>query len=195
MIGILLAAGFSRRFGAADKLMQTLPNGRLMAVAAAANLIEAIPLTIAVLRPDNKELADLLENAGLKIMFCNTQETQMADSLSAAVRYSAQLDVSGDGFVIALADMPYIKPHTISAVARELKAGAAIVAPVFQGKRGHPVGFSAKYRHELEQLTGDEGARSILKRHADQIKLLECNDSGILTDIDTPEDLNVTLHT
>jgi len=195
MIGILLAAGFSRRFGAADKLMQTLPNGRLMAVAAAANLIEAIPLTIAVLRPDNKELADLLENAGLKIMFCNTQETQMADSLSAAVRYSAQLDVSGDGFVIALADMPYIKPHTISAVARELKAGAAIVAPVFQGKRGHPVGFSAKYRHELEQLTGDEGARSILKRHADQIKLLECNDSGILTDIDTPEDLNATLHT
>lgn len=195
MIGILLAAGFSRRFGAADKLMQTLPNGRLMAVAAAANLIEAIPLTIAVLRPDNKELADLLENAGLKIMFCNTQETQMADSLAAAVRYSAQLDVSGDGFVIALADMPYIKPHTISAVARELKAGAAIVAPVFQGKRGHPVGFSAKYRHELEQLTGDEGARSILKRHADQIKLLECNDSGILTDIDTPEDLNATLHT
>ena len=195
MIGILLAAGFSRRFGAADKLMQTLPNGRLMAVAAAANLIEAIPLTIAVLRPDNKELADLLENAGLKIMFCNTQETQMADSLAAAVRYSAQLDVSGDGFVIALADMPYIKPHTISAVARELKTGAAIVAPVFQGKRGHPVGFSAKYRHELEQLTGDEGARSILKRHADQIKLLECNDSGILTDIDTPEDLNATLHT
>jgi molybdenum cofactor cytidylyltransferase len=63
------------------------------------------------------------------------------------------------------------------------------VAPAYQGKRGHPVGFSAKFRSELEQLAGDEGARSILKRHADQIKLLECNDPGILADIDTPEDL------
>lgn len=66
MIGILLAAGFSRRFGIADKLLQILPDGRPMAVAAAENLIKAIPLTIAVLRPDNKGLAELLENTGLK---------------------------------------------------------------------------------------------------------------------------------
>lgn len=193
MIGILLAAGFSRRFGAADKLLQTLPDGRLMAVAAAENLIKAIPLVIAVLRPDNKELADLLENAGLKIVFCDSQ--QMADSLSAAVHYSAQFNEPSAGFVIALADMPYIKPHTIKAIAHELNAGAAIVAPAYRNQRGHPVGFCAKFRNELEQLTGDEGARAILKRHADQIKLLECNDPGILTDIDTPQDLNTKPHT
>lgn len=189
MIGILLAAGFSRRFGTSDKLLQTLDDGRPMALAAAENLIKAIPLTIAVLRPDNKALADLLKNAGLKIVFCDAKETEMADSLSAAVHYAAQFDESGVGFVIALADMPYIQPHTIKAIADELNAGAAIVAPAYQGKRGHPVGFSAKFRSELEQLAGDEGARSILKRHVDQIKLLECNDSGILADIDTPEDL------
>jgi molybdenum cofactor cytidylyltransferase len=189
MIGILLAAGFSRRFGAADKLLQILPDGRPLAVAAAESLIKAIPLTIAVLRPDNKELADLLENAGLKVVFCDAQKTDMADSLSAAVHYAAQLSESSVGLVIALADMPYIQPHTIKAIAHELNAGAAIVAPAYQGKRGHPVGFSAKFRSELEQLAGDEGARSILKRHADQIKLLECNDPGILADIDTPEDL------
>ena len=160
-----------------------------MALAAAGNLIKAIPLTIAVLRPDNKELADLLKNAGLKIVFCDAEETEMADSLSAAVHYATRFDESGVGFVIALADMPYIQSHTIKAIADELNAGAAIVAPAYQGKRGHPVGFSAKFRSELEQLAGDEGARSILKRHAYQIKLLECNDPGILADIDTPEDL------
>lgn len=195
MIGILLAAGFSRRFGADDKLLQTLSDGRPMAVAAAENMIKAIPLTIAVLRPDNKELAALLENAGLKIVFCDAQKTEMADSLSAAVRYAAQFDESRAGFVIALADMPYIKPDTIKAIAHELNAGASIAAPTYQNKRGHPVGFSAKFRHELEQLTGDEGARAILKRYADQIKLLECNDPGILADIDTPEDLNAKSHT
>jgi len=195
MIGILLAAGFSRRFGAADKLMQTLPDGRPIALAAAENLIKAIPLTIAVLRPDNKELAELLESAGLRVMFCNAEKTEMADSLSAAVHYAAQFNESSAGFVIALADMPYIKAHTIEAIAHELKLGAAIVAPTYQGKRGHPVGFSARFRNELEQLTGDEGARSILKCHADQIALLECNDPGVLADIDTPEDLKAKPHT
>lgn len=122
-------------------------------------------------------------------MFCDAQQTEMADSLSAAVRYAAQFNESGSGFVIALADMPYIKPHTIEAVAHALKAGTAIVAPTYQGKRGHPVGFSAKFQNELEQLTGDEGARAVLKRHADQIELLECNDPGIVADIDTPQDI------
>lgn len=193
MIGILLAAGFSRRFGAADKLLQILPDGRPIALAAAENLIKAIPLTIAVLRPENTALANLLENAGLKIVFCSSQETEMADSLSAAVRYSAQFSESSVGFVIALADMPYIKPDTIEAIAHATNAGAAIVAPVYQGKRGHPVGFCAKFRNELEQLTGDEGARAILKRHADHIELLECNDPGVLADIDTPQDLTTLL--
>jgi molybdenum cofactor cytidylyltransferase len=193
MIGILLAAGFSRRFGAADKLLQILPDGRPIALAAAENLIKAIPLTIAVLRPENTALANLLKNAGLKIVFCGTQETEMADSLSAAVHYSAQFSESSVGFVIALADMPYIKPDTIEAIVHALNSGAAIVAPVYQGKRGHPVGFCAKFRNQLEQLTGDEGARAILKRHADQIELLECNDPGVLADIDTPQDLTTLL--
>jgi molybdenum cofactor cytidylyltransferase len=193
MIGILLAAGFSRRFGTADKLLQVLADGRPMAVTAAENMIKAIPLTIAVVRPDNKALAGLLENAGLKVVFCDAQTTDMADSLSTAIRYAAKFSESSAGFVIALADMPYIKADTIKAIAHALDAGAAIVAPEYQGKRGHPVGFSARFRHELEQLTGDEGARTILKRYADQIKLLECNDPGVLADIDTLQDLKALL--
>lgn len=193
MIGILLAAGYSRRFGTGDKLLQILADGRPIAVTAAENMIKAIPLTIAVVRPNNKALAGLLESAGLKIVFCDTEQTEMAESLSAAIRYAARFSESSAGFVIALADMPYIKPDTIKAIADALDAGAAIVAPVYQGKRGHPVGFSAKFRHELEQLRGDEGARAILKRYAAQIKLLECDDRGVITDIDTLQDLKALL--
>ncbi|WP_047552217.1 nucleotidyltransferase family protein [Methylotenera sp. G11] len=195
MIGILLAAGFSRRFGSTDKLLHPLEDGRPIALVAAENLVTAIPLTIAVLRPDNQALAGLLERAGLKIVFCDPQQTGMADSLSYVVRYSSRFDESGTGFVVALADMPYISQQTIRAVAQELTAGAGIVAPICKGQRGHPVGFSAKFRSELEQLTGDEGARAILKRHADQVKLLECGDAGILADIDTLADLAVKPHT
>jgi molybdenum cofactor cytidylyltransferase len=189
MVGILLAAGYSRRFGATNKLLHCLPDGTPIALAAAKHLIKAIPLTIAVIRPENKTLATLLQSAGLKVLFCSDQDQEMADSLSAAVRFSANFRASSEGFIIALADMPYINPLTIIAVATKLSDVASIVVPTYHGQRGHPVGFSAKFRHELENLHGDEGARSILKRYPSEIHMLECDDAGIIADIDLPADL------
>ncbi|HEY0562045.1 MAG TPA: hypothetical protein VGD04_01845 [Methylophilus sp.] len=60
MIGILLSAGFSRRFGPVDKLLHFLSDGRpialalALALASAENLIKAIPISIAVVRPEKK---------------------------------------------------------------------------------------------------------------------------------------------
>ena len=192
MIGILLAAGFSSRFGAEDKLLQPLPDGRLIAVAAAEHLIQAIPSCVAVVRAENKVLAEMLISRGFKLVFCDESKSEMADSLATAIRFSASFAEADSGFVIALADMPYIKAETIGAVGERLGEGAAIVIPTYQGQRGHPVGFSAKFRHELESLQGDEGARSIVKRYANEVTLLTCEDAGILADIDTPADLKLT---
>lgn len=189
MVGILLAAGFSRRFGSENKLLQQLPDGRPIALASAEHLIQALPESIAVLRAENKALATLLINAGLKVIFCNENEQEMADSLTAAIRYSANFETAEDGFVIALADMPYIRSETIGAVANKVDDGASIAIPTYQNQRGHPVGFSAKFRNELENLQGDEGARSIVKRYPNEIYLLPTDDAGILADIDTPADL------
>ncbi len=189
MLGILLAAGFSRRFGDTDKLSHTLPNGSPIALASAQNLILAIPDAIAVVRAENKVLAETLQSADITVVFCNKNAQDMAESLTTAIRYSANLAAAKDGFVIALADMPYISPATIRAVAAQLKAGAGIVIPTYEGRRGHPVGLAAKFTDELLALKGDEGARSIIKNHADEVTLLETNDAGILADIDTPADL------
>lgn len=186
MVGILLAAGFSRRFGSVNKLLQRLPDGRPIALAAAEHLIQAIPTSIAVLRAENTELAALLINAGLEVIFCKENEREMADSLTAAIRYSSSLEVAQNGFVIALADMPYIQPDTIRGVAIKIVDSASIVIPTFQNQRGHPVGFSAKFHQELVSLQGDEGARSIIKRYPDKVELLPTDDAGILADIDTP---------
>ena len=171
MLGILLAAGFSRRFGVTDKLSHTLPNGSPIALASAQNLILAIPDAIAVVRAENKVLAETLQSADITVVFCNKNAQDMAESLTTAIRYSANLAAAKDGFVIALADMPYISPATIRAVAAQLKAGAGIVIPTYEGRRGHPVGLAAKFTDELLALKGDEGARSIIKNHADEVTL------------------------
>lgn len=189
MIGILLAAGFSRRFGSADKLLQLLPDGRPIALASAENLIKAIPMSIAIVRPENKALTALFREAGLEVAFCNESDQVMADSLTAAIRFSTHLKSADNGFVIALADMPYIQSATIASVVVELGIGAGIVIPTFNGQRGHPVGFSAKFRDALESLHGDEGARSIIKHNPDEVRMLPTDDAGILADIDTPADL------
>ena len=190
MVGILLAAGFSLRFGLTNKLLQCLPDGRPIALASAENLIKAIPVSIAVLRPKNKDLTELLINAGLRIVFCREDDQEMADSLATGIRFSVNFEAANDGFVIALADMPYIQTETIVAVANKVADGASIVIPTYQNQRGHPVGFSAKFRSELENLQGDEGARSIIKRYTDEVVLLPTDDAGILVDIDTPNDLS-----
>lgn len=189
MIGILLAAGFSRRFGTEDKLLQRLPDGRTIAEATAENLITALPTSVAAVRAENTQLANALEKLGFHVAYCQSDATVMADSLVSAVQLASKLQPDSKGFVIALADMPYISVHTIGAVANEVMAGAHIVQPTYQGQRGHPVGFSMKYQNDLLRLKGDEGARSIIQQHKEHLKLLPCDDAGILADIDTPADL------
>lgn len=182
--GILLAAGISKRFGS-DKLMHPLAGGTPVAAAALANLRSVIPHVIAVVRPGATMLENLLSEAGATVILCTNADEGMGASLATAVGASG--DVAG--WVIALADMPYILPATIGKIAASLTAGAAIVAPAYRGERGHPVGLSARFRAQLEALRGDEGARSVLNENAGLVKLIEVDDPGVCRDIDTPDDL------
>ena len=187
LCGILLAAGASKRFGS-DKLLHPLAGETRVAAAALANLRSVIPHVIAVVRPGATRLENLLSEAGATVILCANADDGMGTSLSAAVAASG--DVAG--WVIALADMPYILPATIGKIAASLAAGAAIAAPVYRGERGHPVGVAARFRAQLEALRGDAGARSLLKQNAGLIKLIEVDDPGVCCDIDTPDDLRRT---
>lgn len=188
MIGILLAAGFSRRFGSQHKLLQVLHDQEIIAVHAARNLLATLPVAIAVVREDQPELAAKLRQTGIIVTHCPSQKTDMADSLMTAIQAAAEFDAAADGYVIALADMPFIQPDTICKVADAIQNGAQIAMPSHQGKRGHPVGFAAKLSDELLQLSGDEGARAIIQRHAALLTLIETEDAGVIADIDTQED-------
>ena len=85
--------------------------------------------------------------------------------------------------------MPRIRPATIRQIAAVLAGGAHIVAPAYRGTRGLPVGFSGAFREALAALSGDTGARDILRAERSRVTLLDCDDPGVLADIDTPEDL------
>ena len=189
VVGILLAAGFSTRFGS-NKLLAPLPaggaeGGTPVAVAAARHLAEALPEPVAVVRPRAQKASQLLREAGCRTVVCRNAAQGMGTSLAAGVRAAAD----ADGWVVALADMPFIRAETIRRIARALQEGAAIAAPACGGERGHPVGFARRFRDDLLALTGDEGARAILRVYPDWITLYETGDRGVLRDVDVPGDL------
>jgi molybdenum cofactor cytidylyltransferase len=187
--GILLAAGAGRRFGVhrgAHKLLQPLPGGEPVGVAAGRNLIAALPDSIAVVRVGDRALAAGLGAIGLRIVEHPGADDGLGTSLAAGV--AATPDAAG--WLIALGDMPWVQPQTILALTEALIAGASLVAPLYAGRRGHPVGFASPWRDRLMTLKGDQGARDVIAAHAIALVLLPTQDPGILLDVDTLADLD-----
>lgn len=185
IIGILLAAGESSRFGA-RKILHPLEQGVPMGIRSAQNLVGAVDRMLVVVQPEDEAYARLLNRAGLAVLPCAGWRDGMGASLACGVRAGSD----AAGWVVALADMPFIRPETISAVVHALREGAPLAAPVFDGRRGHPVGFARDYGAELCALSGDIGAREILARDRSRIELLTVDDAGIHRDIDTKADLD-----
>jgi molybdenum cofactor cytidylyltransferase len=184
--GILLAGGASTRFGS-HKLLHALADGASIGVRSAGNLIAGVGNALAVVRPGDDQLAALLRAAGCDILATPRALEGMGGSLAAAI------DGSGDatGWVVALADMPFIQPDTIRSVKAALTQGAIITAPVLNssGERGHPVGFGASLAGELMLLSGDQGARAVIGKHHAELVAIVTDDSGIVTDVDVPDDV------
>lgn len=182
--GILLAGGAGVRFGG-GKLLAPLADGTPVGVAACRALASVLPSPIVVVRPGDDELARLLEAAGARIVRCDRAHEGMGSSLACAVAASRD----ARGWIVALADMPWLAPATIRAVAEAIAAGASVAAPFTGGRRGHPVGFAASHRDALLALRGDEGARAIVAGKGHALVRLAIDDPGAFADVDTPGDL------
>ena len=182
--GILLAAGSGSRFGG-GKLLHKLSDGTPLGIASLRNLKSALPDVLVVVRAGDNTLQEMMKREDVAVHVCDDAHLGMARSLVCGVREAAD----ADGWVIALGDMPYLSPATISAVAKKIAQGAQIAIPEYRGARGHPVGFSSRHGKELLELQGDEGARALLRLHAGKVETIPCDDPGIVRDIDRLDDI------
>lgn len=194
-VGILLAGGQGRRFAAAsggqDKLLARLPDGTAVAVRAARTLRGATDAVVAVVRPESAVLAALLREQGCHVLESEQAREGMGASLAAAARFllaGQAPDMTGraDSCLVALADMPWVRRDTLSAV-RAAASPDGITVPVHRGRRGHPVAFGRLLWDELAALRGDVGARELLRRH--RVAAVDVDDPGVAADVDTPADL------
>jgi molybdenum cofactor cytidylyltransferase len=189
MQGILLAAGFGRRFQAEqntqnDKLLAHLPNQTNPILWHSANaLITALPSSIAIVQPHQIQRATLLRRLGFTVVESEAAALGMGHAIADAV----QATQSAQGWLITLADMPYVSAALIKKISASVKTSNSIVAPVFEGKRGHPVAFGPTWFSHLSTLKGDAGARTLLQTKV--VDLITWHDDSIHRDIDTMSDI------
>jgi len=209
IIGIILAAGKSTRFGS-DKRRSRLANGSGLLEQSILNASSIVNRVIVVLRATDQKFAEQLRlrftEPAVQIYLAPDSAAGMAHSLANAIH---QLP-SCDGVMIFLGDMPYLAKATIEqllAAFDEHRKEAPIIVPTILSLRGtsadtiisdtitsdtvpgHPVIFSSAYLQELAQLTGDNGAKPVITRHQDNVIRVGVEDDGILKDIDRPDDM------
>jgi molybdenum cofactor cytidylyltransferase len=102
----------------------------------------------------------------------------MGDSIACGVAATPH----AHGWLILPADLPLIQAHTLLAVANALHSNPVVV-PRYEGQPGHPVGFAATCREALLELTGDQGARSVVAQYT--VYRLDVGDEGVVLDVDT----------
>lgn len=182
---LMLAAGAGSRFGS-DKRVANLADGRrLIDASVDALLATALPV-FACLRWGEEELSDSLSRRGVTVIECRNAAEGMGASLAEGVAELSRDD--WPALLVALADMPFVSPVSVATVASAAKPDR-ICAPIYRGKRGHPVAFGRHFFPELTRCEGDRGAADLLQAYSAALLQIPVDDPGILRDVDTPEAL------
>lgn len=193
VVGVLLAAGSSERFGVPNKLLASL-NGERVVVRAARTLCEAaLDRVVVVLGHDAEAVRAALDDSHFDLDFDVgfVFNAEYADGLSTSVRagVDAAAAAEADAAVFLPADMPAVSSGTVDLLVDAYRGGiGTALAAAHDGRRGNPVLFDAGHFDALRDLDGDVGGREVLFG-ADEAALIEAGDPGVFDDIDTERDL------
>ena len=188
---IVLAGGSGKRFGG-GKLIAPWRGGRLIDGALGAAFAAPARSVIVVTGADERvagAATALARRLGQLDRLRIVHAVDHAEGMAATLRTGiASLPPDAEGAFVFLGDMPLTPPDVLARLAATVRMGAAAAAPVFEGKRGHPVLFGAGLFAALRALKGDEGARSVLAR-LPGLALVEASDEGVLFDVDFADDI------
>ena len=178
---ILLAAGSSRRYGAANKLLARRGGPPLVTIAL--RIAQAAPVAriVAVTGAQGPRVAAALRGAGGRTPAI-IRAVRHRDGLAASLRAGlGALRPCERSVFIFLGDMPAVPPRLAQRLVRELVPGIAAVRPTWRGRPGHPVLLRVPPSRIVASLTGDRG----LARLIAGARTIPAG-PGVLLDIDRP---------
>lgn len=187
---VILSAGKSSRMGSPKALLpvnadepETTFVSHLLAVFAASR---AEPVLVIV-----GHQADTLRRAvdwGTARLVVNERyEDGMLSSIQAAVHALEGTEV--EGMLVCPVDHPGVTPAIVDLLIENFEThGPAVVLPVHEGRRGHPVLFSRRVFGDLLRAPETVGARQVVWDYQEDLLEVTVADSGVNLDIDTPAD-------
>lgn len=201
--GLVLAAGSSDRMGEANKLLVPIAGKAMINHVVDSLLASSLDDVWVVSGYQSAQLkAQLATAAGSFHWLENTDYTQ---GLSTSLRCGLQaLPSVVDAVMVVQADMPGLTTAhlelLLSAYRQQCpgdveneqseKHSAQIVAPFFQGRRGNPVIFPRLFFDDMQGVSGDQGARDIVKLNSDTLIRVAMPDDAVLVDVDTVDQLH-----
>ena len=189
--GVILAAGQSRRMGAQNKLLAEIDGVPIIRRTAQAMLDGGLNDLVIVTGHEHRLVAAALDDLPVTCIYNDDYQSGQASSVACGVRHHQ--NGSHAAVLIALGDMPLVRPELIAALLRDHSslpdATDRITLPVFDGRRGNPVIWGRGFFDELVALTGDAGGRIIFAENKNAVNILGWPDDSIHLDIDTPEAL------
>ena len=183
--GIVLAAGAGRRFGAGAKQLAVLRGRPLLSHALdAAWAVPLLDPLVVVLGAHAEAIRSAVDLSGLVVVECADWASGQAASLRAGVAAAGDVDAA----VVLLGDMPFVTGQVIAGAVDHLSGRWDAVRCVYDGKPGHPVVLGRRVLAEVPRLSGDVGARELLRSF--RVREWEAGRLCDPTDIDTPEQLD-----
>lgn len=183
---VLLAAGGARRYGRAKLVEPTAGGGTLVRGAARAAL--AVSARVIVVTGAHREaVAAALEELPLRVLDNADWSLGIGHSIALAFRTLLDEPRPPSAALLCLADQPQVgAPQLRRLIEAAVTSPERIIVSDYGAQRGPPCLFPARYFAELAGLSGDTGARSLLRQHAEQVKAIAMPEAAL--DIDTPDD-------
>lgn len=181
MIAGLVLAGEGTRFGAEPKLLAELDRRPLLEHAIRAQCaVPELERVVIVLGAYADRLLERVEFLRAEPVVCG----QWREGQAASLRCGVEALDGADKIVVTLGDQPLMTPELIARFAREQPGTRA----VYGGAPGHPVVLGREHVRAVLALSGDRGARDLL-RGGEEIECGAAAGNAPARDVDTPQDL------
>lgn len=188
--GIILAAGMSIRFGSLKQLIKIGEKTILSMAVEAAERSELDQIILVLGHQSDaiiKALGEDFNNPRLRVVINPAYREGMSTSLQRGLR---EIKDDFPSVMVILGDHPFLKTDTINLILDRFRSSDKdICVPVHEGKRGFPVCINSRYYSDIFNITGDKGAREIIKDNPDDVLYLEIEDPGCFRDIDRETDI------
>ncbi|MCW8861484.1 MAG: nucleotidyltransferase family protein [Rhodospirillales bacterium] len=181
---VILAAGYSRRMEGGNKLLAKIGATPLITRVVDAALQSKARPVIVVIGHEGNLVASALDGRDVTFAVNHDPSSGLSSSIKAGI---AALPDTVDGVLICLGDMPRLRPDHLNRLIDALNTGNEITvcAPIVGNRRGNPILWTRRHFPELMELSGDRGARDLVKRHKDSLREVPMPDDGVFFDVDT----------